>query len=71
MKMKNTKYLPVLLFAEEHFIVNDLGRLNSMYCRMKDGNYVRSYYEKLGGNIQQEIITKELFESKKCLQIQN
>jgi hypothetical protein len=38
---------------------------------MKDGNYVKSYYEKLGGNIQQEIITKELFESKKCLQIQN
>ena len=71
MKLKNPKYLPVLLFAEEHFIVNDLGKLNSMYCRMKDDNYVRSYYEKLGGCLQQEIITKELFDSKKLEQIQN
>lgn len=27
MKMENPKYLPVLLFAEEHFIVNDLEKL--------------------------------------------
>jgi hypothetical protein len=71
MKLKNPKYLPVLFFSEEHFIVNDLGKLNSMYCRMKDGNYVRSYYEKLGGTIQQEIITKELFDNKRTQQIQN
>lgn len=67
MKLQNPKYLPVLLLAEEHFILNDLGQLNSIYCKMKDGNYVRSYYEKLGGNIHQEIITKEVYESKKVI----
>jgi len=71
MKLKDPIYLPVLSFAEEHFIVNDEGELNSMYCKMKDGNYVRSYYEELGGRLQQEIITKELFNSKKHFQTQN
>jgi hypothetical protein len=65
MKLKSPKYLPVLLFAEDHFILNDVGNLNSIYCKMKDGNYTRSYYETLSGNLQQEIISRELFEYKK------
>lgn len=59
------KQIPLLL--EKYFISNDEGKLNAMYCKMKDGSYVRSYYEKFGGPLHQERITKELYETKRHL----